>query len=80
MMEYGILATLAFKGQMEEEKAIKDMLKEGSDEKKAKPKKKKNYTISEVKGGKSSKKGVMGSIKCHQEVVKMVWVPSKRES
>lgn len=41
MMEYRILATLAFKGQMEEEKAIKDMLKEGSDEKKAKPKKKK---------------------------------------
>lgn len=45
MMEYRILATLAFKGQMEEEKAIKDMLKEGSDEKKAKPKKKKLHYL-----------------------------------
>lgn len=74
-----MMATLTFKGRMEEEKAVKDMLKEGSDEEKQ-SQGKKNYTISEVKGGKSSKKGVMGSMKCHQEVVIMVWVPSKRES
>lgn len=52
---------LAFKGQMEKEMLIKDILQEGSEGNKQTQK---TYSIPEVKGGETSKR-VTGSIKSH---------------